>query len=196
MPVTADQLVRALVKNLAHEWTPPADVSSETILDRVVRDHVREWLQEEAGIPSADIRRWVAGHEQLKANKPNWTGSKAYQVVTLWGAGKTSDLFIYHTDGDYGLPKTGISLEVKYVGRSKKTGKPQSYASAITTTAGQLLAYSIRHYWTIGLVWVDGPRRKPAQRNDGNRELCDELLKRLPENATLIVRFGGRRESL
>jgi len=87
--VTPDELVGALVKHLRHEWSPPRHVVSEKSLDRALRDHVREWLQERAEIPSAEIRRWVAGHEQAAASKPDWTRSKPYQVVTLWGAGKT-----------------------------------------------------------------------------------------------------------
>jgi hypothetical protein len=189
-PAHARKLVRALVKDL-DEWVPPRWVRSEKLLDRAVRDHVRGWLRARAGIPTAELRRWIAGHERLKAHKVNWTGSKPYQVVTLWGAGKTSDLFIYHADGRYDLPKRGISLEVKYVGRSPKTGRAQSYASAIATTAGQLLAYSIRHYWTIGFIWIDGKRRKAGARSERNQERCQELLRRLPRNASLLVRFRG-----
>jgi hypothetical protein len=189
-PASARKLVRALVKDL-DEWAPPGWVRSEKLLDRAFRDHVRQWLRERIAIPTAELRRWVAGHERLKAYKANWTGSKAYQVVTLWGAGKTSDLFIYHPEGRHGLPRRGISFEVKYVGRSRRTRKAQSYAGAIATTAGQLLAYSTRHYWTVGFIWINGERRKRTARTQLDQERCQDLLRRLPRNASLLVRFRG-----
>jgi hypothetical protein len=189
-PARARKLVRALVRDL-DDWVPPRWVRSEKLLDRAVRDHLRGWLRARAAIPTAELRRWVAGHERLKAHKVNWTGSKPYQVVTLWGAGKTSDLFIYHPKGRHGLPRRGISFEVKYVGRSRRTRKAQSYAGAIATTAGQLLAYSTRHYWTVGFIWINGERRKRIARTELDQERCQDLLRRLPRNASLLVRFRG-----
>jgi hypothetical protein len=178
-----------LVKHLRDEWTPPDSVVSETLLDRALRDHVRAWIKQRCPrIPCGELGRWVAGHEQEKSDKHRWSRSKEHQVVTLWGAGKTSDLFIYHENGLHGLPKRGVSFEIKYVPK-KPTGVAKSYATAITTTAGQLLAYSIRHEWTIGFVWIDGPRRRPKIHTEAQLERSKEFLKRLPSNATMIVRF-------
>ena len=186
-------IASALVQHLRDEWTPPRSVRSERLLDRSLRDHVRRWVRERCpSIPSEDVKRYVAGHEDGKLRKKHWTQSKAHQVVRLWGAGKTSDLFIYHEGGRYGLPKRGISLEIKYVSRKPGEGlSAKSYAGAITTTAGQLLAYSIRHAWTIGFVWIDGARLNPNGAGEAYRERHRELLRRLPRNATLIVRFRG-----
>jgi hypothetical protein len=64
----------------------------------------------------------------------------------LWGASKTCDVFVYHPEGKYGLPRRGISVEVKYVPSGG------SHAAAIATVSGQLLAYSLRHERTIGFV--------------------------------------------
>lgn len=184
-------IAAALVKHLREEWTPPRSVRSERLLDRSLRDHVRRWVREQCrSIRPKDVKHYVAGHEDDRLRKKHWTESKAHQVVRLWGAGKTSDLFIYHEKGRHSLPKGGISLEIKYV--SRKTGegvRAESYASAITTAAGQLLAYSIRHAWTIGFVWIDGARLSPKGTGEAYRERNRDLLRRLPRNATLIVRF-------
>jgi len=116
-------IASALVQHLRDEWTPPRSVRSERLLDRSLRDHVRRWVRERCpSIPSEDVKRYVAGHEDGKLRKKHWTQSKAHQVVRLWGAGKTSDLFIYHEGGRYGLPKRGISLEIKYVSRKPGEG--------------------------------------------------------------------------
>ncbi len=180
----------ALVRHLKDEWTPSSSAKSEKILDAEVLSEVRRWVRGRIrGISVLEVKRWVAGHEQEKSEKKWWTQSKPHQVVCLWGAGKTSDLFIYHPEGSFGLPCRGISLEVKFVSLNEKTGKVASYAGAIATTAGQLLAYSIRHEWTIGFVWIDGPRRQSAQETEARVDRSEELVKRLPPNATLIVRF-------
>jgi hypothetical protein len=182
----------ALVRHLRDEWTPPSSVKSERILDAEVLSEVRRWIRGRIpGISVLEVKRWVAGHEEERSEKKWWTQSKPHQVVCLWGAGKTSDLFIYHPEGSFGLPPRGISLEIKFVSLNEKTGKAASYAGAIATTAGQLLAYSIRHEWTIGFVWIDGPRRRSAQGSEAHVERSEELVKCLPKNSTLIIRFRG-----
>lgn len=184
------ELAAALVKDLRQDWTPSTSVISEKTLDLALRDHLREWIRLRLpGIPQTELKQWVAGHEEEESEKRRWSESKQHQVICLWGAGKTSDLFVYHPNALYGLPRRGISLEIKYVGLNHETGKAKSYAGAITTTAGQLVAYSILHDWTIGFVWVDGPRRRPTGKGEAEIERAVEFMEQLPRNASLIVRF-------
>ncbi len=181
----AKRLAGALAADL-RRWHVPA-VKSEKELDEAVREFIRGRIRKRLGVP--ELKQWVAGHGEPEPLSRFWRKSKPYQVIDLWGAGKTSDLFVYHPKGRYGLPKAeadgdrgqtgGISFEIKYVAPNK------SYAHAIPTAAGQLLAYSLRHEWTIGFVLVDGPRRSRKTRVDRSQD----FLRCLPPNATLIVRF-------
>jgi hypothetical protein len=155
------------------KWPVP-QVRSETELDRKVRDFVRRQVARQLpSLPGDELKCWVAGHGEPKPHDAFWSKSKQYQNICLWGASKTADLFIYHPRSSYGLPKRGISVEVKLVSGGS------SYAGAIATVAGQLLAYSLRH-----------EQRKREPTNDGRVERCNELLALLPENASLIVRFA------
>lgn len=173
----ANGLAAALATDL-RQWDVPA-VKSEKELDKAVRDFIRGRIRKRLGVPEPELKQWVAGHGEPKPFSRFWTESKPYQVIDLWRAGKTSDLFVYHPQGEYGLPTGGISFEIKYV-------KPNdSYAHAIPTAAGQLLAYSLCHEWTIGFVLVDGPKRARKLRPDRSQD----FLRCLPSNATLIVRF-------
>jgi hypothetical protein len=171
----APRLARSIEAALA-SWTVPR-VSSEKALDRRARDLVRKVVQQHVpALPAAELSRWVAGHHD--ADKRAWAASKPHQNIRLWGAGKTADVFVYHPDGCYGLPTRGISVEVKYVRRGG------SYAGAIATVAGQLLAYAVRHERTIGFVWCDGRRRRIRP-----EEHARAFLALLPANARLLVRF-------
>ena len=189
-----DELVLDLVAEL-RQWTPPTSVDSEETLDGALLAHVRDLIRERRpDIPPSELVRWVAGHGgETKEETEAWSASKDYQVVQLWGAGKNGDSFIYEPDGRFRLPKAGISLEIKYVPPQKDGKKAASYASAIATTAGQLLAYSVRTYHSIGFVWIDGPRRAkvPKKPSPKYEERSKEFLSRLPDNSTLIVRFRG-----
>jgi hypothetical protein len=157
-------------------WPVP-QVKSERELDLVARDFVRAEVRRLLpDLPEAELSRWVAGHRD--STPRYWTESKPYQHIRLWGAGKTADLFVYHPKGCYGLPKRGLSLEVKYVPRG------DSYAGAIATVAGQLHAYSLRHERTIGFVWCDR-----SQKSVHHEDYAPALLKALPANARLLVRF-------
>ncbi len=166
-------IAAALVKHLREEWAPPSSVKSEKLLDAEVLSEVRRWINGRIPeIPEAGLKQWVAGHEEEKAEKKWWTQSKERQVVCLWGAGKTSDLFIYHPDGAFGLPPGGISLEIKYVSLNEKTGKADSYAAAISTTAGQLLASHERVRGDpVSNFWLDGDSGRENARRQGRAML-------------------------
>ena len=172
-------LVERFITEL-EKWKVPA-VNSEAELDNAVRDFIRSLLGSQ--IPENERKQWVAGHKEAKPNDRFWSESKPHQNVLLWGASKTSDLFVFHRDGKYGLPPRGISFEIKYV----KAG--ESYAGPIATVAGQLLAYSVRHEWTIGFVFCERRRAPKTSLTDGKSGHADDLKRALPANATLLVRF-------
>lgn len=166
-------------------WSVPR-VRSERELDRRVRDFVRGEVRRRVPALGADeVRRWVAGHGEPKPHDRYWRESKPHQNVCLWGASKTADLFVYHPEGKHSLPARGISIEVKYVPRGA------SYAGAIATVAGQLLAYSLRHERAIGFVLCAQPPRRRRVRSEADEDRSQALLKALPANASLIVRFPG-----
>jgi hypothetical protein len=170
-PSLADTIEAALLV-----WAVPT-VKSEKELDLLARNFVRAEVQRRLpDLPETELPQWVVGHRDPTPRY--WTESKAYQNIRLWGAGKTADLFVYHPNGRYGLPQRGLSVEVKYLPRGG------SYAGAIATIAGQLLAYSIRHERTIGFVWCDGPPRRTRREAH-----APSFLKALPPNARLLVRF-------
>ena len=174
-------------------WRVPG-VKSEKQLDLKLRDFIRgqvgHILPKLRRLPIArrrqELMQWVAGHGDPQLNRHYWSQSKRYQNVRLWGSGKTADLFIYHPRGKYGLPRRGVSFEIKYVPRGV------SYAGAIATVAGQLLAYSIRHRRTIGFVFCEKRRRERTIKHEGDRERGDAFLRALPAKATLIVRFRSK----
>ena len=181
----ADRLVSAL-----RRWNVPP-VKSERDLDLKVRDflrlHVVRLVPQLRRLPPErrplELMCCVAGHGGPKQNRRCWTASKPYQNVRLWGSGKTADLFVYDSRGKYGLPRRGISVEIKYIPRGA------SYAGAIATVAGQLLAYSLRHVRTIGFVLCEERRRDRIIRHEGDEDRSEAFLKALPRKATLIVRF-------
>ncbi len=141
----------------------------------LVRAYLRRRIPE---ISAEEVRQWAAGHGESEPHNRYWSDSKRHQNVYLWGTSKTCDVFVYHPEGKYRLPRRGISVGVKYVPSGS------SPAAAIATVAGQLLAYSLRHERTIGFVFCAGSlRQKPEDQSTA-------FLKALPSNAALIVRFG------
>lgn len=185
--MTATKWAHSLIAGL-RSWSVPR-IASEKELDQSLLKFIRRQVAQRVPALQSnrlELKRWVAGHRGPERHKKFWTATKRHQTVCLWGATKTSDLFVYHPEGKYGLPRRGISFEVKYVPRG------DSYANAIATVAGQLLAYSLRHARTIGFVFAEQRRPHKARPVDMHRDRYRQLLRRLPANATLMVRF--RRE--
>jgi hypothetical protein len=94
--MTTDALVHALVRHLTEEWRPAAGVRSETDLDREMLREVRAWAGSRFEIPQCERPEWIAGHGPTREDKKGWKECKRHQIVRLWGAGKASDVFLYH----------------------------------------------------------------------------------------------------